>query len=111
MKSNLNIKNKIKIKKGDEVIVLAGKNKGKTGKILSIISKQNRVIVSGINISKKHTKPDKEQTGGIKDKEMPLNISNVAYYDKDLKKGVRIGYSFLKDGTKVRMNKKTNKEI
>ena len=104
-------KSKIKIKKGDEIIVNAGKNKGKTGKVLSIIAEKNKVLVSGINIAKKHTKPSKEQTGGIIDKEMPIHISNISFYDKDLKKGIRIGYTFLKDGTKVRINKKTNKEL
>ena len=104
-------KNKIKLKKGDEIIVNAGKNKGKTGKILSIIAEKNKVLVSGINIAKRHTKPSKEKTGGIIDKEMPIHISNVSYYDKDLKKGIRIGYTFLKDATKVRINKKTKKEL
>lgn len=102
---------KIKLKKGDEVIVIAGKNKGKTGKILSVIPALNKVIVSGINIAKKHMKPNNQQAGGITDKEMPIQISNIAYYDKELKKGVRIGYSFIKDGSKVRINKKNNKEI
>ena len=69
---------KIKIKKGDEVIVNVGKNKGKTGKILKIIPSKNKVIVSGINIFKKHTKPNNNDTGGIKEKEMPLHISNVS---------------------------------
>tara|TARA_B100000029_G_C17508517_1_gene935388 strand:+ start:224 stop:535 length:312 start_codon:yes stop_codon:yes gene_type:complete len=102
---------KIKLKKGDEVIVLAGKNKGKTGKIVNVIPKKNKIIVSGVNIAKKHTKPNNEQAGGIVDKEMPIQISNVAYYDKETKKGVKIGYSFLKDGSKVRVNKKNNKEL
>ena len=69
------------------------------------------IAVSGINIAKKHTKPNNQQAGGIIDKEMPIQVSNVAYYDKDTKKGIRIGYSFLKDGTKVRVNKKNNKEL
>ena len=102
---------KIKLKKGDEVIVLAGKNKGKTGKIVNVIPKKNKIIVSGVNIAKKHMKPNNAQAGGIVDIEMPIQISNVAYYDKETKKGVKIGYSFLKDGSKVRINKKNNKEI
>tara|TARA_Y100000590_G_scaffold457533_1_gene610363 strand:+ start:914 stop:1243 length:330 start_codon:yes stop_codon:yes gene_type:complete len=105
-----NIK-KIKIKKGDEIVVLAGKDKGKTGKILSVLPKKNKVIVSGINIAKKHMKADKNQAGGISDKEMPIHISNISYYDKELKKGIKIGFSLLKDGTKVRINKKTKKEL
>ena len=105
------LKNKIKIKKGDEVIVNAGTSKGKIGKILKVIPKDNKIIISGINIVKKHLKPDNKQAGGITDKEMPLHISNVSLYDKQLKKGFKIGYSFLKDGSKVRLNKKTKKEI
>ena len=102
---------KIKIKNGDEVIVLTGKNKGKIGKILTVIPASGKVIVSGINMYKKHMKPSNKQAGGITDKEMPIQISNVAYYDKELKKGIRLGYSFLKDGTKIRINRKSNKEI
>ena len=107
------MKNKIKIKKGDEVIVIAGKNKGKTGKILSVFPKIYKVKVSGVNLSKRHTKPNpnQNQTGGIIEKEMPIHISNVLFYDKDLKKGTKIGAKYLKDNTKVRMNRKTNKEI
>ena len=111
MKKIKTYKTKIKLKKGDEVIVIAGKNKGKTGKILNVIPSLNKLIVSGINIAKKHTKPNNQQAGDIIDKEMPIQVSNVAYYDKDTKKGIRIGYSFLKDGTKVRVNKKNNKEL
>ena len=111
MKNSLKKIIKIKLKKGDEVIVIAGKNKGKTGKILTVIPTLNKVIVSGINIAKKHMKPNNQQAGGIIDKEMPIQISNVAYYDKELKKGIRIGYSFIKDGSKVRINKKNNKEL
>jgi len=111
MKNSLKKIVKIKLKKGDEVIVIAGKNKGKTGKILTVIPTLNKVIVSGINIAKKHMKPNNQQAGGIIDKEMPIQISNVAYYDKELKKGIRIGYSFIKDGSKVRINKKNNKEL
>ena len=104
-------KNKIKIKKGDEVIVITGKNKGKTGKVLSVMPKLNKILVSGINLYKKHKKADDKQAGGIIEKEMPLHISNVAYFDKDIKKATKIGYAFLKDGTKARINKKTKKEL
>ena len=104
-------KNKIKIKKGDEVIVLAGKNKGKTGKVLTVMPSINKLDVAGINIAKKHMKPSDKQSGGITEKEMPMQVSNVAYYDKESKKGIRIGYSFLKDGTKIRINKTNKKEL
>ena len=105
------MRKKIKIKKGDEVIIRTGKNKGKIGKIIKVIPNIHKVLVSGINISKKHTKPTQNQPGGIIDKEMPIHVSNVAYLDKESSKGVRLGYSFLKDGSKIRVNKKTGKEI
>ena len=101
---------KIKLKKGDEVIVLAGKDKGKTGKIIKVIPKQMKAIVSEINRVKKNQKPDNNQPGGIVDKEMPLHISNISFYDPELKKGIRIGYKFDKD-KKVRINKLSGKEI
>ena len=104
-------KNKLKIKKDDEVIILAGKNKGKTGKVISVFPINNKVLVKGVNIAKKHTKASEKQTAGIIDKEMPIHLSNVAFYDKDLKKAIKIGFSALKDGSKIRINKKTNKEI
>ena len=103
--------NKIKLKKGDEVIVLSGKDKGKNGKITKVNPSINKAIVTGINKVKKNQKPDKNQAGGIIEKEMPIQVSNVAYYDKELKKGIRIGYSFLKDGTKIRINKTNKKEL
>ena len=101
---------KIKLKKGDEVIVLAGKDKGKTGKIIKVFPKQMKAIVSEINRVKKNQKPDNNQPGGIVDKEMPLHISNLSFYDPELKKGIRIGYKFDKD-KKVRINKLSGKEI
>ena len=104
-------KNKIKLKKGDEVIVLAGKDKGKTGKILKVNPGINKAIVTGINKMKKHQKPDNNQAGGIVEKEMPLHISNVAYYDPTLKRGVKIGFKFSNKGKKARYNKQTQKEI
>ena len=104
-------KNKIKIKKSDEVIVLAGKDKGKTGKILKVNPGINKAIVTGINKMKKHQKPDNNQAGGIVEKEMPLHISNVAYYDPTLKRGVKIGFKFSNKGKKIRYNKQTQKEI
>ena len=103
--------NKIKLKKGDEVIVLAGKDKGKRGKILKVIPTTRKIIVSEINKYKKHQKPGNNEPGGIIEKDMPIHISNVAFYDSSLNKGVRLGYSFDKDGKKIRINKKSGKEI
>ena len=104
-------KNKIKLKKNDEVIILAGKDKGKTGKIIKVNSAINKAIVSGINKVKKHQKPNNNQAGGIIEKEMPLHISNLAYYDSTLKKGIKIGFKFSSKGKKIRFNKQTQKEI
>ena len=103
--------NKIKLKKGDEVIVLAGKDKGKTGKIVKVIPNLRKVIVSDINKYKKHQKPGNNEPGGIIEKDMPLHVSNIAFYDNTSNKGVRIGFSFDKDGKKIRINKKSGKEI
>ena len=104
-------RNKIKLKKGDEVVILAGKDKGKTGKITKVNPVINKAFVTGINKAKKHQKPSNDQTGGIIEKEMPLNISNLAYYDPALKKGVKIGFKFSNKGKKIRFNKQTQKEI
>ena len=102
---------KIKLKQGDEVIVLAGKDKGKTGKITLVKPQINKAIVTGINKVKKHQKPDNKQAGGIVEKEMPMQISNLAYYDHSLKKGVRLGFRFNDKNIKVRINKKNQKEV
>ena len=103
--------NKIKLKKGDEVIVLAGKDKGKTGKIIKVKPLNNKAFVAGINKVKKHQKPDKNQSGGIIEKEMPIHISNLAYYDPAMKKNVKIGYKFSDKKKKIRFNKQNQKEI
>ena len=102
---------KIKLKKGDEVIVLVGKDKGKTGKITLIQPSLNKAIVSGINKVKKHQKPDNNQAGGITEKEMHIHISNLAYYDNSSDKGVRIGYKLEEKNKKIRINKKSGKAI
>ena len=103
--------NKIKLKKGDEVIILAGKDKGKTGKILKVKPLNNKAIVSGINKVKKHKKPDNNQAGGIIEKEMPIHISNLSYYDAAMKKGVKIGFKFSDKNKKIRFNKQNQKEV
>ena len=105
------IKNKIKLKKGDEVIVITGKDKGKKGKIVKVIPEIRKVIVSDVNKYKKHQKPGNNEPGGIIEKDMPIHISNVAFFDAQLNKGVRVGFSSNKDGKKIRINKKTGKEI
>jgi len=102
--------NKLKLRKGDEVIVTAGKDKGKTGKIVKMFPKKMKAIVSEINSVKKNQKPDNNQPGGIIDKEMPIHISNLSFYDNETKKGIRIGYKFT-NNKKIRINKSSGKEI
>tara|TARA_Y200000002_G_scaffold139352_1_gene114892 strand:- start:320 stop:637 length:318 start_codon:yes stop_codon:yes gene_type:complete len=102
---------KFKLKKGDEVIVLTGKDKGKTGKIVKMIPKKMKAIVSEINRVKKNQKPDNNQPGGIIDKEMPMHISNLSFYDPELKKGIKVGFKMNNNNKKVRFNKSSGKEI
>ena len=103
--------NKIKLKKGDEVIVLSGKDKGKTGKITLVKPQNNKAIVSGINKVKKHQKPDNNQPGGIVEKEMPIQISNLAFYDTASKKGVKLGFKFNDKKEKIRVIRSSGKEV
>ena len=100
-----------KIKKGDEVIVTTGKDKGKRGTVVKVFD-DNRLIVENVNMAKKHTKPNpnKGEPGGILDKEMPLHISNVALYNPATGKGDRVGFKILEDGKKVRIFK-SNQEV
>ena len=95
-----------KIKKGDEVIVLAGRDKGKIGEVLQVLS-NDRALVNDVNTVKRHTKPNpnKGQQGGIIEKEMPLHISNVAMFNPISNKADRIGFKTLDDGRKVRFFK------
>ncbi len=101
---------KFKLKKGDDVIVLTGKDKGKKGKILKLLSKKDKAIVSEINKVKKNQKPDNNQPGGIIDKEMPIHISNLSYFDTSSNKPVKIGFKLIND-KKVRINKSNGKQI
>ena len=102
---------KFKLKKGDEVIVIAGKDKGKIGKISIIKPQINKAIVIGINKVKKHQKPDNNQAGGIVEKEMPIQISNLSFYDQSSKKGVKLGYKFNDKKEKIRVIRNSGKEI
>ncbi|MCD7839348.1 MAG: 50S ribosomal protein L24 [Erysipelotrichaceae bacterium] len=102
----------MKLRVGDTVIVIAGKDKGRTGEIVQILRKENRVIVEGINMVTKHIKPTQmDPEGGIIQREAPLAISNVAYYDSKAKAPVKIGYAFDDEGKKYRINKKTGQAI
>ena len=93
-----------KYKKGDEVIVKTGKDKGKIGKISKVINNLDKVVITGINISKKHQKPSQESKGGIINKEMPIHISNILAYDAKTKKSSKIGFK-IEDGKKIRILK------
>lgn len=101
-----------RIKKGDDVIVIAGKDKGRRGTVLSV-TRDDRVVVENINIAKRHTKPNPNAgvAGGIVDKEMPIAISNIMVYNPVTKKGDRIGFKNLEDGQKVRYFKSNNEVL
>ena len=100
----------MKIKKNDDVIILTGKYKGKKGKVLKAMPKENKVIVAGINLVKRHQKPSQENAGGIITKEMPIDVSNVSLMDPKDGKPTRVGYK-IKDGKKVRFAKKSGEII
>ena len=95
-----------KIRKGDDVVVLAGRDKGKRGTVLQIIE-NNRILVDNVNVIKKHVKPNpnRGETGGIIEKEAPIQISNVALFNPNTNKADRVGYKLLEDGRKVRVFK------
>ena len=103
--------NKVKLKKGDKVVVVAGKNKGKTGEIIKVLPTKNRAVVRGINLVKRHTKPTQNNTGGIIEKEGTINISNIAYLDEKDNKPSRLGFKILEDGRKVRYCKRSGEVI
>ena len=102
---------KMKLKKGDQVVVLTGKDKGKKGEILQAIPTENRVVVSGINVVKKHTKPSQFAQGGIESKELSIHASNVALVDPKKGTATRIGYKAGKDGKKLRVAKKSGETL
>lgn len=103
---------KIRLKKGDTVVVRAGKYKGKTGVVQTTHPKENKVTVEGINIVKKHQKPNKQYPqGGIIEITKPIDVSKVGLQDPETKKATRIGYKVNKDGSKVRVAKSSGKEI
>ena len=101
----------LKIKSNDEVVVLAGKDKGKRGKVLKVL--EGKLLVSGVNMAKKHTKPNPQKgvPGGIVEKELPIQVSNVAIYNPNTQKADRVGIRKLEDGKKVRFYKSTDEII
>lgn len=103
---------KPKIKKGDTVIAIAGRERGKTGKVMSIDVAKGRILVEKLNVVKRHTKPNqKAKQGGIFEREAPMPYSNVMYYNSNIQKPVRLGIRVLEDGRKVRFCQKTKQTI
>lgn len=102
---------KLKLKKGDRVIVLAGKDKGKRGEILRVLRRENRAIVQGVNVVKRHTAPSQAGPGGINTKELPVHVSNLAIEDPKDGKATRVGYKILADGKKVRIARRSGELI
>ena len=102
-----------KISKGDDVVVKVGKDSGKRGTVLRVLPEAGRLVVENVNIVKKHTKPNPQAgiSGGIIEKEMPIDVSNVMLYNPQTKKGDRVGFKILADGRKVRVFKSTSEVV
>jgi large subunit ribosomal protein L24 len=102
---------KLKIKKGDHVVVVTGKDKGKKGEVLKVLPAENRAIVKGVSMVRRHQRQTASQEGGIITKEAPIHISNIAIEDPKDGKPTRVGYKFLKDGRKVRFARRSGEVI
>ncbi len=98
-------------KTGDKVVVISGKDKGKEGKITSVLRKENKVVVEGVNVVKKHVKPNGQGAGSIVEMEAPIHASNVMIVDPKTGKRTRIGHSIDKKGNKIRVSKKSNESL
>jgi large subunit ribosomal protein L24 len=102
---------KLKIKKGDRVKVITGGSKGKVGDVLRVLPKEQRVVVSGANMIKRHTKPSRTEQGGIIEREASIHVSNVALLDPKTDKPTKVGFKFLEDGRKVRIARASGETI
>ena len=100
-----------KIKKGDKVIAITGKDKGKSGEVLRVLRKEERVLVQGLNMVKRHQRPSQASPGGIMDKEAPLHISNVALIDPKSNQATRVGTKVIEGGRKVRVARRSGEMI
>lgn len=100
-----------KIKKGDQVVVIAGKDKGKKGEVLRVLPQETRLVVQGVNMVSRHRKPGFAHAGGIERQEAPIHVSNVMYVDPKTGAPTRVGYKALKDGKKVRFAKASGEVI
>ena len=101
----------MKIKRDDVVIVTTGKNKGRTGRVLRVVPDKDRVVVERVNLVKRQVKPQGDRPGGTIEKEASIHLSNVALWNADEKRAVKVGFKFLDDGRKVRFDKKTGNLI
>jgi large subunit ribosomal protein L24 len=101
----------LKFKKGDRVVVLAGRDKGKQGEILRMLPKENRAVVRGVNVVRRHQQQTTQDEGGIISKEAPINLSNLAHEDPKDGQATRVGFKFLEDGKKVRFAKRSGELI
>jgi large subunit ribosomal protein L24 len=102
---------KLKVKKGDSVIVISGRDKGRTGEVLRVLPSDGRLIVQGVHVAKRHTRPRMGEPGGIVEKELTIHISNVAHIDPQSRKPTRVGYKVLEDGRKVRVARRSGEVI
>ena len=102
---------KMKIKKGDTVVVISGRDKGKSGEVLRVLPADRRLIVQGIHVARRHTKPRMGDPGGIVDKELTIDVSNVAHIDPQSGKPTRVGYKTLEDGRKVRVARRSGEVL
>ena len=102
---------KLKIKKGDRVVVTTGRDRGKTGDVIRMLPRENRVLVQGVNVVKRHTRPSQMSGGGIVEKEAPIHISNVAHIDPKDDKPTRVGYRVTDEGRKLRYAKRSGEPI
>jgi large subunit ribosomal protein L24 len=100
-----------KIKKGDKVVVLTGRDRGKKGDVLKVLPKEGRAVVQGVNVVKRHQRPTQFDAGGIKEKEAPIHLSNIAHVDPTDGKPTRVGFKVLDDGKKVRVSKRSGEVI
>ena len=98
-------------KTGDKVVVIAGKDKGKEGTITKVLRNENKIVIEGVNVVKKHVKPNGQSAGSIVELEAPINASNAMMIDPKTKKRTRIGHKIDKNGKKVRVAKKSNEVI
>jgi large subunit ribosomal protein L24 len=103
--------NKLKIRKGDRVKVIAGRSKGKVGDVLRVLPAEQRVVVSGVNVIKRHTKPSRTDSGGIIEREAAIHVSNVAVLDPKTDQPTKVGFKFLEDGRKVRIARASGETI